>query len=564
MRSDRSDFGCPSPAWPDRLGGMPALIVVDSRKRQQSLALSGGELTFGRAKTNDIVWDGHGVSRFHGRFFRKGDSWTVEDLSSSNGIVANGQFVARHELADGDVLLIGEYTATYREAVISNPGTTSITLSDSKQATTVIIDRSPGVVASMDSRRLCILYEISKRLLDQNDTTGLVEVAASFLASELKTEVIVFGLTPDPEPDPKHVVVWPSHIVNPCLSRSVLLKCLREGRAVLASDTAAHESLAQAQSIIAGGLKSIICVPLVRDSQVCGYIYAYNRHGAISYQAHDLDFASAVGTMVGTAVEHTRLREAERRKEQMEAELASAREVQQSILPRDWVQVPDWDVYGDQVPSREVGGDYYDAVLTPDGRLWLIVADVCGKGVPAALLASAVHAAVHTLVGVCPSPAVLLNRMNDLLLVRRSLDSRYVTCLAVMLNCADGTLLLSSAGHPAPLAIKAGSFPERLAMESGLPLGLFEEAAYADTSWAFHADFDTLMMYTDGISEVFNDCGEQFGDRCMLKVLSATDLSTAESIVAAIHCGIESFSSSQIMADDMTVLVCRRTTPPAE
>ena len=121
---------------------------------------------------------------------------------------------------------------------------------------------------------------------------------------------------------------------------------------------------------------------------------------------------------------------------------------------------------------------------------------------------------------------------------------------------------LSSAGHPPPLAIGPGSNPLRIKLEAGLPLGLFQESVYTDIAWTFEPTGGGLLLYTDGVSEAFNHHGEQFGDRRMSEILAAEAISTVSSTVAAIRRGVESFSASEVAADDMTILACIRTPSP--
>ena len=236
--------------------------------------------------------------------------------------------------------------------------------------------------------------------MDQSDVAGLIDVASNALIESLQAEVVVFGLTCDPEHETEHLVVRPPGAAadRVILSRSILRRTIDNRSAQLVSDTRTDERLGFAQSIIVGGISSALCVPMMRNDRVTGFIYVDSRRRGRSYDERDLQFGCAVGAMVGTAIENARLREAEIARQRLEAELAGAREVQQSILPSSWPQVPGWEVFGEHATCHEVGGDYYDAIVARDGRIWLIMADVAGKGAPAALLAACFHAALHAVV----------------------------------------------------------------------------------------------------------------------------------------------------------------------
>ncbi len=542
---------------------MSSLHVRDPSGRQSVFRLSGDIVVFGRSRDCMLVLDAKGVSRIHGRFVREPEGrWWVEDLGAKNGILLNGRFISRHPLADGDVLTVGELALTYRHSAAGVPGspTPALTLTDAVTAPGTTVERAPGVVSSMDARRLTALYEISTRLMDRRDVGDLVDVAASALIAELEAEVVVFGLTRDPERERDRVIIRPAGFAagSITLSRSVLSRTLEARRAILVSDTSSDVDLRIAQSIVVGGIRSALCVPLMRQQDVTGFIYVDSRRCGRAYDDRDLQFASAVGAMAGTAIENARLAAAELVKQRMEAELARAREVQQAIMPSQWPAVEGWEVSGRHISCREVGGDYCDAIVTRDGRLWLLIADVCGKGAGAALLASSIHAAVHALIEQCPTPSRLLAPLNDLL-VRHAVGASFVTLLAAVVDPATGEALVSSAGHPPPIHFSAERAPAPIPIEGGLMLGVVERTDYADTRWSIPQDSGTLLLYTDGVTEALDPAGEPFGEDRLLATLAAP--ASAGDVIATVLGELERFRGAAEQSDDLTLLACRRTSP---
>ncbi len=544
---------------------MPLVRVRDSMGHERVCPLDTDIVTFGRSPGCGLLLGGRGVSRLHGRFIRDGEGqWWVEDLGAKNGILVGGRYVTRHRLADGDAVAVGELTLVFSLLGFADGASlyTSVTISDRAPGPGSTIERSPTTISTMDTRRLTALYDISKRLMGRRDVVGLADVAASALMTELDAEVVVLGLTVDPEREPDRVLVRTvgARAAGVTLSRSVLKRTIEARRALLVADVASDERFITAESIAAGGICAAMCVPMMRGEDVTGFIYVDNRRQRRSYEDRDLEFAAAIGAMVGTAIENARLGEAEMARHRMEAELERARRVQQAILPSNWPALEGWDINGDHRTCREVGGDYFDAVIAADGRLWLLIADVCGKGVGAAMVASSVHALAHVLVDQCATPGRLLERLNKYLVVHE-VGSSFVTCLAVALDPATGEAVMASAGHPHPLYVNADQAPARIPIEGGFMLGVFPDAAFADHHWSFPGRPGTLLLFTDGIPEALNEQDQQFTEERLLSVLATERSDTAEELVTAVRREVEAFRGDHEQSDDLTILACRRVPP---
>lgn len=541
---------------------MACLQIRDSQGTQRLHTLVASTAIFGRSKSCHIVLDGRGVSRRHGQFVAREDgTWEVEDLGSTNGTRVNGREGNRHDLRGGDVIEVGEFVITFSLNSEQSPPVTAggVTLCDQSDHPPLAIEKSAAVTGAMGARRLTALYEISRRLLDQQDLTGLIEVAAASLIETLDAAVVVLGMTVDPLRESDKVVVRPITAEQITLSQSVVRRTIDSRRAFVVADTSTDNTLMSAQSIVIGGIRSALCVPLMRNDSVTGFLYIDNRRRRQPYDEQDLEFACAVGAMVGTAVENARLHEANLIKQRMEAELASAREVQQAILPSKWPILPGWQVSGQHRTCREVGGDYYDAIISRDGRLWLIIADVCGKGVPAALQASGVHTAVHALVDDCDSPSRLLARLNEILL-RREVQSSFVTCLIVTITPTTGETVLATAGHPAPVFIGAeGDLLDR-PVPANLVLSACPDVEFEQVRCQL-APGDTLLMYTDGLTEAMNPHSDQYGDTRLTQLLAHPGWDSMAGLLDEVLADVNAFRAASELSDDLTLLACRRSVP---
>lgn len=307
---------------------MPKLVVQGPDQTSYEIPLAKEVITFGRAGACDVVLTGPGVSRQHGRFFRDAaDRWWVEDLGSKNGILLGGRLIAREQLNPGDVITVGNLRLTFcnQRHTIVTASPPAVTVSETWASGASTFTQTPGHIRSMDAQRLSTLYDVSRRLMDQRDVHGLIDVATSALSGALNVGVTVFGLTCHPEAEPDRMVVHPPQAHNRVtLSRSILQRCLDSRQAILIRDTAMDAALGEAQSIVSGGIRSALCVPLMRQDVVNGFLYVDNRRDGRVYDTADLEFAAAVAAIVGTAIENRRLQEAELSHQRMEAELASA------------------------------------------------------------------------------------------------------------------------------------------------------------------------------------------------------------------------------------------------
>ena len=539
---------------------VPRLRIQDTSDGHRDIALERDAVCFGRSGECDIVLRSPGVSRQHGRLTRDPQgSWWVEDLNSRNGTCVNGRSITRQALVDGDVLQIGGAVLTFCLAPgQSVAGSCGFTIADAGAPPGIVLERSPGRVEGMDSRRLAALYEVGRQLLSKRSISSLMETAAGAMLAGLEARAVVVAAMDDPDRPPRETVVRPSDLAahSLVLSRTILRRSMAGKQAVLIGDTGQDAGLKSAPSIVRGGIQSAMCVPMMVDGRVIGCIYVDSSGDSERYDERDLDFTCAVGAMVGAAIENSRLQQADIEHARMEAELSGARRVQKALLPPSWPHLIGWVVHGYQCPCREVGGDYCDVIVAQDGQVWMIVADVCGKGAPAAILASGIYATVHAVVDRVDSPRALLSRINEVL-VRREVDLSFVTCLVCVLDPATGRVRISSAGHPAPLFVGANGRASSVGIAKGMVLGIQPHADCADSEWVFPGP-GALLLCSDGMTEVFNPAHQEFGEEGLLRAIVGATWESARDLVEVAEAAVRELRGSDEATDDMTLLVCRK------
>ena len=273
-------------------------------------------------------------------------------------------------------------------------------------------------------------------------------------------------------------------------------------------------------------------------------------HGSLSRSVDTEPIAMLVAVLCLGYVVMKRVFQVERRMAVVRQELETARQIQQSILPRGAPSVPGLSVATHYDSMAEVAGDFFDFVVTPSGQLGVLVADVSGHGVPAALIASMVKIALAVQEGEIDDPGVVLTRMNRALCGR--FDLAYVTATFALIDPAARTLTYAAAGHPSPLLLRAGGPVESLD-ERGMVLGFLPEARYASSVVRQLAGGDRLVFYTD-ITEAARADGEFFGDRQFQQLLAASHAQPGDRFMATLVDAARRWTGRGF-ADDVTVVI---------
>ena len=259
----------------------------------------------------------------------------------------------------------------------------------------------------------------------------------------------------------------------------------------------------------AAGVK--IAVPLVSQGELVGILNLGSRLSEQEYSTDDLGLMDRLAFQAAPAVrvaQLARLQQAEvRERERLEQELRVASVIQQTLLPKAVPNPEGWKMSAHYQPAREVGGDFYDFLDLPDGRIGLVVGDVTDKGVPAALVMATTRAIVRSAAERLVSPGHVLQRANELLCPDIP-AKMFITCLYAVLDPADGRLQFANAGHDLPFLRNEDGIQELRA--TGMPLGLMPGMTYEQKEIVVSPD-DSVLMYSDGLVEAHNERREMFG-----------------------------------------------------
>jgi sigma-B regulation protein RsbU (phosphoserine phosphatase) len=301
--------------------------------------------------------------------------------------------------------------------------------------------------------------------------------------------------------------------------------------------------------------RSEIAAPIIRaDGRVIGVINLES--DVISgYDERDLELLTMFASLAASAIDHTLLYRQVMRQRRVESELELARKVVEGLMPRAFPLIEGFDIYGTTIPFREVGGDYLDFIDSISERLVVMVADVSGKGLSAALIMVTFRAYFHATVINELAMRVVMSRVNRL--VHNTTDGdRFITCFYGLIDPEHKRLLYISAGHNPPLLLR-GDGTSELLTQGGLPLGIFENSRYSESVVEFRSG-DILVLYTDGVVEASNQREEEFGLNGLEEVVRASRDHRAYEIVKAITTAVDEHSSEVGgPEDDLTISIIK-------
>ncbi len=273
-----------------------------------------------------------------------------------------------------------------------------------------------------------------------------------------------------------------------------------------------------------------------------------------AYSEADLELLTLFASLVAIAIEKANLHREMLEKRRLESELRIARQVMEALMPARAPVVRNFEIFGRMIPSAEVGGDYYDFIDVADGRLGIVIADVSGKGVPAALIMATFRASLHALLGNDFALRAVFSRLNRLLL-ESTHDRHFVTAFYGELDAEGRRMFYLNAGHNPPLFIREGE-PVRLLSTGGIPLGVLKNAAFSEDIVYFMPG-DSLILYTDGITEAENAEGEPYGVHRLEQVVRRHLRRSASELCDAIIEDVRQHVDSETRSDDLTIVVVR-------
>ena len=531
--------------------GDPLVLVLVEGNERRTIVLDHFPFTIGRRTDRDLVMADPRVSREHAHFIREMDGTYLVDQGSRHGTFVNGERVNRRKLGRNDHLEFGVQGGSY---VLFSPDRSPS--SAAQQFLSQFSTWKPASGAGSDLEMLNVFLEAARKL----NTSGVLEdVLNALLEAALRLTRAERGFVFLRQPDGELRLAAGrdkngTRIEDDSnISRSVLRDAANSASEFLVTDTDDTGKLAGRESVVAHNLHSVICIPLrktaiqenVRDdgkpveSDVQGVLYldAHFLSGKLSTVSHDILRTIANGA--ATLVENAALVQAEDAAKRYKQELEIAADIQQGLMRVTVPDVPFAKVNAVSYACKDIGGDFFDLVYTNE-RLSLIVADVSGKGVSAAVVASILQGMLYSqLSRNSPLPEMIaaVNRF----LCEKIGGQKYATLVIARLG-GDGELELINCGHVPPLLVSNGKI---IRIEEGnLPVGLVPGAEFQAARHQLKPD-DRLLLVTDGVTEAENVQGEFFGTE---RLESCCHLG-----LVAIEQAVTDFRGNVPLTDDFTV-----------
>ncbi len=536
-------------------------ISTTLQGERRAWTLDAAVTTIGRASSNAVCLPDATVSKEHARVRRDGERWFVEDAGSRNGTRVNGRDAGTPvAIADGDVIETGQVmlrvsTVAGTAAAAEYSESPSMSSSLRLNAADILNRRTERL---MDPARLVrLLSEAGQQLVLPRPMKETCEQVLEFLEKAVPSSRLIILLREEGKAEPVQAAAryrGGSARQPLAVSKTILQAVLTENAAIITADAAHDPRFAGQQSIVAQLIRSAMAVPLFDNERVIGVLYADTSDLSMVYQQEHLELLTILANMAAVKITNARLLEADEARRRMAQELATATRIQRALLPPPPADVPGFECEARLESCFEVGGDLYDFHVRADGTLVVVVGDVSGKGMGAALLMSSVIASARTLYDVCDDPADLAARLNAV--IHRGSDSKhFVTMFFAFVRPETGRVRYVNAGHNAPYVV--GSAGLRTLEAKGIPIAVLPHFPYQADDVAL-APGELLALFSDGIPEAQR--GDAFFDDERLAATltaHAADVTLPE-IASAVIGEVDGFLAGSPRTDDVTLVLLRR------
>ena len=549
--------------------------------------LAAAEIIMGRNPECQIVIQVGAVSRQHAKIVRDGVNFLIEDLKSRNGTSINGDNIpkdSRHKLQHGDQIRVCDVEFTFHldQAPIpksvplsgtspmassgiavfveDNAATTSSTIMAKVDVSSS--SRSGVTLTSSPETRLAALLEITHSL---GKALSLDEVLPQVLNSLFKIFVqadrgFIVMRTDGGALVPRWTKVRRSDNEDTIrISRTILNKVIESREAILSADASSDSQFAMSQSIADFRIRSMMCAPLIdSDGKAFGALQIDTLDQKSRFKNEDLELLISIASQAAISIDNAQLHENALKQKALQRDLELAHEVQKGFLPEGSPNLPGYACFQFYQPASHVGGDYFDYISLPDGRMVVLVADVVGHGVAAALMMARLSAEVRYFLVTEATPAAAVGKLNTRIAAISS--DRFVTMIMLVLDPKLHEVTIVNAGHMAPIVRHAdGTLEEPGEDISGPPLGIMDDTEYDQIKVVIAAG-DLFVMYTDGINEAYSAANEEYGiDRIRNIVKKVTP--TPKAVGQAIVDDVRRHLGGRQQDDDMCLVCIARTGP---
>ena len=536
-----------------------ARLRVSDPQGRRFVVLDKDLFTIGRRTDADLKIGSTDVSRDHAEIVRSGKLYILRDRGSRYGTFVNGEAVSERPLISGDRIRLGRTDSV--ELVFQGDGDPPSGLRDGLRDTQHDVADLRQMAAILNGLRALgsgrVLAEVLTLVTDSALDVTKAERGFIMMANErgeLECQVARGrgGLT----------LAGTSFLTSAKIPRDVFAT----GQMRIERDLTENPDLAAVHDgTISMGIRYVLCVPLkvvpmgdggpaaAAGERVFGVLYLDSRERSTMLSPATQKSLEAFATQAAIAIESARLYAESAEKGRIERELRVAADIQRALLADPAYEGPFCELTATSIPSRVVGGDFYDYLELGDGTFAFALGDVAGKGAPAALQAAAVQSNFAALAPVGRTPGDTITRLNRALL-RRAVDARFATVFYGLMS-PGGRLQYSNAGHEPPFVVRRDG--ALVPLDRGGPVvGVLHGAEYDDGEMQLEAG-DLIVVYSDGVTEATNVRGEEFGRERIVEAVRGCHGARPDAALDAIVAAMRGFVGVAPQGDDVTVLVVR-------
>jgi serine phosphatase RsbU (regulator of sigma subunit)/pSer/pThr/pTyr-binding forkhead associated (FHA) protein len=549
-----------------------SLHVVSTEGSPFDHTLDGESFVIGRSSKADLTIPDRSMSRMHARLYFDGGAWHIEDLGSRNGTLLGGRpVIDPARIGHGSVMQIGSTSITLRETARPAPsGERRPSSSDShtifRSAAELLQEpeeiRTDSVTPMGEglrryADRLRLLTEVNLALDRTMSLEDLLELILDRAFEHLGPEDAAIYLRNDNgEYDRAASRSVGSGDPEILFSTSLMEEVVEGGQAALVLDAQTDERFNEAMSLLDAGVRSLVAAPLLDPDGALGLIVLGSRLTVRQFEEEDMELLASLASVAAMRIRNVHLAEEAVERRRLEQEVALAREIQVSLLPDSLPEVDGWDIVAGNIPSRGVSGDFFKIELRHDeSEIVIMCSDVSGKGIGASLLTASLEALsagpIHD--GVAPED---IFRSVSHLLFERTPPEKYATSFIAAVDPETGRLSYCNAGHNPALLLRANGNTEWLE-STGMPLGILPEGIFTAGERTLEVD-DTLVIYTDGITEPENPEEEEYGQDRLQAVCVKNRAEPVAELLSAIEKDLYRFVQGVPFVDDRTLVLIRR------
>jgi serine phosphatase RsbU (regulator of sigma subunit)/pSer/pThr/pTyr-binding forkhead associated (FHA) protein len=509
-------------------------------------------VAIGRRGENDLRLVGSDVSRDHAEIAAGDGAYVLRDKGSRYGTFVNGEQVSERQLHHGDRIQFGRASGTDVVFLIEDGPPPS---SDRLHQTSVGDIRQ--LAALLEGLRALgsgrVLDEVLALVLDAAIEVTGAERGFIMLANEQRELEMKLARA-------KGKITMPGNRFD--TSRKIPEEVFSTGELKIVADLLDGDLANVHMGTVALGIRHVMCAPLrlvryldradmVSEPKMIGVLYLDSREKGTILSPHTRTALDTLATEAGVAIENARLYRETLEKARIEHELRIAAEIQRSLLPPGRHDGTFYQAMGTSLPSRSIGGDFFDFTDMLDGSVGFTVGDVSGKGPAAALLTAKIQGLFSAQLGE-GTPAETIRRVNTGL-VRRAIEAKYATMFHSTLDTA-GVLTYCNAGHNPPVVYGPGGL--RRLSSGGMPVGFFEHAPYANVVEQLQHG-DVVVIFTDGVTEALDIHGQEFGEERLIELVKTHCRADASHILERVVQEVQAFSRGAAQHDDVTALVLK-------